>query len=415
MALWSRKGKSAPSATGGAREAVPAVPRHKRFLTDQHERYAAYIKAAKTYLDQVGSSADDWLFQKPYDRLEDHREFFTLTYNVLNLLQAMRIPAKGRILEVGAGAGWLTEILMSLRYEVYALEPSEAMQEVARQRIAGCIEHHRFKDVPPVHYLCEALEECSLPDESVDAVIFHEALHHVVDEERGIAQCFRVLSPDGLLGVTGEGTWIPGDRNLESACEEEMARYGTLENPYTFDYLKYLLTKHGFDEITRYHGINGFFPEAMGQLPLKQLAQAPAQNCNHITARKPLALGATTANQKGVTRGRIRVVEAKVDPANGRLAVRVELTNSGHTAWLHRQRAAGWVSLSLYRGNLGSADFAEAYPRSALPKTVLAGQSVQFEASFAAPAGGWAGSWHIDLVNEGHFWFNLHTPVKLAG
>src|SRR5262249_31327784 len=157
-----------------------------------------------------------------------------LTYNVLNLLEVMRVPRRGRILEVGSGAGWLTEILMGLGYEVYALEPSEDMSAVARERAAGFVRHHRYRNPPPVHYLCEALEECSLPDESLEGIVFHEALHHVVDEERGFAQCFRVLVPDGVLGVTGEGAWVPGDRRLEAACEAEMARYGTLENPYTF-------------------------------------------------------------------------------------------------------------------------------------------------------------------------------------
>ena len=285
MAFWARKRKDKPAAAT-AMNATPAAPgappRHKRFLSDQHERYLGYIQAAKTYLKQIGGASDDWLFLKPY-RTQDHREFFTLTYNVLNLIEVMAVPPQGRILEVGSGAGWLTEILMGLGYEVFALEPCEDMIAAARERLAGFIQHHRYRNPPKVHHLCEALEECSLPDESVDGVVFHEALHHVVDEERGLAQCFRVLAPDGVLGVTGEGTWLPGDRRLESACEEEMKRYGTLENPYTFDYLKYLLTKHGFEEITRYHGINGFFPESGGDVPIKQVAQAPAQDRNHFT------------------------------------------------------------------------------------------------------------------------------------
>src|SRR5450755_4025821 len=61
-------------------------------------------------------------------------------------------------------ASWLTEILVGLGYEVYALEPSEEMIVAAQQRIAGFIHHHRDRNPPPVHHLCEALEECSLPD-----------------------------------------------------------------------------------------------------------------------------------------------------------------------------------------------------------------------------------------------------------
>ena len=95
------------------------------------------IKAAKSYLDQAGSLAGNWPFQKPFPGANGHQEFFTLSYNVLNLLQVMRIPMRGRVLEVGSGPGWLTEILVGLGYEVYALDPCEAMHAIARRRMAG--------------------------------------------------------------------------------------------------------------------------------------------------------------------------------------------------------------------------------------------------------------------------------------
>ena len=252
----------------------------------------------------------------------------------------------GRILEVGSGTGWLTDILFGLGYEVYALEPSEDMIAAARERLAGFMHHHHFRTGAPVHYLCETLEECSVPDGRIDGILFHESLHHIVDEELGLAQCFRVLAPDGVLGVTAEAEWIPGDRNLETACEEEMARYGTMENPYTFDYLHYLLRKHGFEEVTRHHAINGYFPEQMGGLTIEQAAQAPAKGSNHITARKP-SDRPTTANQRGATKGTIRVIDVKRGSANGKIRIQVELTNCGETLWLSEPRSAGWMVLSL--------------------------------------------------------------------
>ncbi len=388
-----------------------APPRHQRFLTDQHTRYLGYIDAAKTYLKQIGGAKDDWLFLKPY-RADDHREFFTLTYNVLNLLEVMAVPPKGRILEVGSGAGWLTEILMGLGYEVYALEPSEDMIAVARERAAGFIRHHHYKNPPPVHYLCHGLEECSLADESVHGIIFHEALHHVVDEERGLAQCFRVLKPGGVLGVTGEGAWVPGDRRLESACEDEMRRYGTLENPYTFEYLKYLLDNIGFEETTRYHGINGFFPEAAGDTPIKQADQAPAHDRNHFTSRKPLA-GPTTANQRGATKARLQVLSVKREAGFGQIRIAVQLTNDGETTWLYRPRSSGWVMLALYRGEPGGDGFSEAPYRNRLPRSIAPGESVELDAAYFTPPDGWGGDWRLDLVNEGCFWFNLRVAVSI--
>jgi SAM-dependent methyltransferase len=407
-ASGAAKSGSDASAAGDGTAATAPPPRHKRFLSDQHERYLGYITAAKTYLAQIGTAADDWLFLKPYNR-QNHQEFFHLSYNVLNLLGAMRVPPRGRILEVGSGASWLTEILVGLGYEVYALEPSEDMIVAARQRIAGFIQHHRDRNPPPVHHLCESLEECSLADGSVDGIIFHEALHHVVDENRGLAQCFRVLSPDGVLGVTGEGAWIPGDRNLESQCEEEMARYGTLENPYTFEYLQYLLTKHGFEDVTRYHGINGFFPENAGHLTIRQAAQAPAHGCNHLTARKAPS-GPTTANQRGATRGSIRVLDARA-ATKDKVRIQVQLTNCGETAWLPGPRQLGWVRLALYRGELSGRNFVEAESRNPLPKLLAPGESIKMEAVYTASAG----EWRLDLVNENIAWFNLAVAVQIPG
>ena len=414
MRSWfgQRTAKTAPSATnrpGVTETSDLAAPKSRRFLSDQHERYLGYIIAAKTYLTQVGTGADDWLFLKPYRR-DNHQEFYTLTYNVLNLLGAMHVPPGGRILEVGSGASWLTEILVGMGYGVYALEPSEEMIVAARQRIAGFIQHHRDRNPPPVHYLCEALEECSLPDGSVQGIVFHEALHHVVDENRGLAQCFRVLSPDGVLGVTGEAAWVPGDRNLESQCEAEMARYGTLENPYTFEYLKYLLTKQGFEEVTRYHGVNGFFPESAGHLTIEQTAQAPALGCNHITARKPFSIP-TTSNQRGVTKGGIRVLDVKRMAADGKVRIQVKLTNQGETTWLPGPRPFGWVRLSLYKGVLGGKNFVEASSRNPLPKMLAPGESIQLDAVYTASAG----DWRLDLVNENIAWFNTATAVSVPG
>ena len=72
------------------------------------------------------------------------------------------------------------------------------------------------------------------------------------------------------------------------------------------------------------------------------------------------------------------------------------------------------MTLALYRGTLSDGAFVEAASRNRLPRTVPPGQSVEMEAVYYAPAGGWDGDWRLDLVNEGAFWFNLHEPVRMT-
>jgi SAM-dependent methyltransferase len=390
-----------------------AAPVHKRFLSGLPGEYEAYIRAAQEYVANMGSEAL-YLYRKPYDDSPGNPTYFINTYNVLNLLQAMQLPQGGTVLEVGSGGGWLTEILFCLGFKVFALEPSDDMIKVARERVAASIEHHKIQGPARVTFLCESLEECSLPDGCVDGIVFHEALHHVVDEERSLAQCYRVLKPDGVFGVTGEGAWIPGNHAAEQAYRKEMRLYGTLENPFTTDYLDFLLRAHGFCQIVRYHAVNGFFPVSQENRTLKEAAQFPAVACNHVTARKPLSDDPTTADEGAVANATITVIEAKRDPASGQVRVKLKLVNSGDVTWLHRSMAAGTVTVSLHRGNPADPDFEDAMNRVLLPKSVLPGEELQFDAVFDLAANARPGPWTIDLVCELRYWFRARGSRTAA-
>ncbi len=399
--------------TASVREA--AAPAHKRFLANRPKEYDTYIRAARNYVANVGSDVAPWLYRKPYDNTPGNASFYIHIYNVLNILKVMEIPCGGTVLEVGSGPGWLTEILFCLGFEVFALEPSEAMILVARERIAASTDHYRIKNPPRVTFLCASLEECPLPDESVDAVLFHEALHHVVDEERGIAHCARVLRRGGVLGVTGEASWAPGRRGLEDACREEMKRYGTLENPYTAEYLEYLLHKHGFRDVVRYHGINGFFPVHQESLTIKQAAQHPADACNHLTARKQISGVPTTNDSNAVAHASLTLLESRWDRDAGKVRLSLRLLNSGSVTWLHRSTTAGWVTLSLFRDpSPDGGGFREATNRVPLPKSVLPAEELILNAEFDLPGDPY-GSWHVGLVCENRYWFHARgtEPVEI--
>lgn len=47
-----------------------------------------------------------------------------------------------------------------------------------------------------------------LPDQSVDVVFSSQVLEHVVDVDRYLAECHRILKPNGVLLLSTHGTWL---------------------------------------------------------------------------------------------------------------------------------------------------------------------------------------------------------------
>jgi SAM-dependent methyltransferase len=323
----------------------------------------------------------------------------------MNLLRAMEIAPKGRVLEGGSGPGWVSELLMLLGYEVVGIEPCEDLAKLARERIESARRHFHVEDGPEVDFRIDTLESVSLAPESIDAVLFHDALHHILDEEASIGTCYRALKPGGVLGVS-EDAWRPGNRQQESALEEEIRRFGTHESPFTQEYLDGLLTRHGFLEIERYHSVNGFFPAEMGAMSIESAASSPASRSNNLTARKPSFTGPTTMDSERRTRARIEIVDEILDARDGRLGLKLRLENSGETVWLHRPRKAGRVSIALRTEPLGAGDALEAEPRHRLPRSVLPGEAMALTLDFFLPEGYERRRWRLDLVNEGLFWFS---------
>jgi SAM-dependent methyltransferase len=381
-------------------------PLHRRLVGDLVSQRAAYLQGADDYVGQIGAAGVDYLYCKPFDTDPGHGAFFLEMYQVLNIVRAMALPAGGRVIEVGSGPGWVTEILLMLGYEVDAIEPSDAMIRVAKERISGCVVRHRRPGAPSVRFHCQPFEDCQLADDGFDGVLFHESLHHLFDENKALAIALRKLRPGGVIGISGESAWQPGAKDQEEYFRGETARYGTLESPFTREYIDYLLGQHGFEKITRYHGVNGLFPETQGGVTVAQAANFPASAFNTLTARKPGSSHtvATTANGGGTVTADIRLIEQCCDVPRGRVDVRAQLINTGSAAWLHERRRAGYVTLGLRRPPKDGG--IEALTRTHLPRDVNPGDSVEIATSFQLPENAPAGIWELDLINEMICWFS---------
>ncbi len=112
-------------------------------------------------------------------------------------------PAPGtKVVDLGAGTGKLTAVLVAQGADVIAVEPDPAMLSELRRAL------------PTVHALPGSAEDIPLPDASVDAVLAGQALHWFDMDVAG-PEIARVLVPGGILAglwnvVDDRVDWVAG-------------------------------------------------------------------------------------------------------------------------------------------------------------------------------------------------------------
>ena len=258
---------------------------HKRFLSSKQMHYEDAVRAAKEYVSKLNSEERKiGIMNKPFNPY-NLGSTLRYMYELLNILAVLKIPENSRILEVGSGPGWVTEILLKLGYFVDALEPSAEMNDNAKRRISSSLTYQKELTNKVQHHQ-STMEEIEFQDETFDIILFFDSLHHVVDEVVAINKSFKFLKKGGFIAVV-EGAWKPGNLALEEQLDKEMERFGTLENPFTTDYLNHLLGDAGFVDLKRYVGINGYYTkDQQDSLPSSKIWNS-FDHLNNLTARKP--------------------------------------------------------------------------------------------------------------------------------
>lgn len=104
----------------------------------------------------------------------------------IEALDAVEIPSGAIVLDLGAGTGKLTRLLVPRFRRVVAVEPLEGMRELLAVL------------VPQAEVIAGSAEAIPLQSDSVDAVFCAEAFHWF-DGDRALPEIVRVLRPRGVL------------------------------------------------------------------------------------------------------------------------------------------------------------------------------------------------------------------------
>jgi SAM-dependent methyltransferase len=114
------------------------------------------------------------------------------------LVDRLRIRPQARVVDLAAGTGKLTRLLVPARASLVAMEPVPEMRQVLRQI------------VPDVPVLAGAAEALPIRAGTVDAVTVAQAFHWF-DVERAFGELARVLRPGGRVGIV----WNARDRSVD--------------------------------------------------------------------------------------------------------------------------------------------------------------------------------------------------------
>ena len=134
------------------------------------------------------------------------------------LCDAASLPASGSALDVGAGTGALTGVLLDRGFEVTAVDPSEPFM--------GAV-HARY---PRVQVRVAAAEALPFPDDGFDVVAAQLVVNFMQDADAGVQEMRRVARPGGVVAAAvwdyaGEMTMLRNFWDAVVALEPHAAQH----------------------------------------------------------------------------------------------------------------------------------------------------------------------------------------------
>jgi SAM-dependent methyltransferase len=136
-------------------------------------------------------------------------------------VELLGLPPAATVLDLGAGTGKLTRLLVSAVGRVVAVEPADAMRRVLATLC------------PQAEARPGDAQAIPLPDRSVDAVFAAEAFHWF-DDDQSLVEIARVLRAGGALVLLWNlpgGPWEPSVTAVEALLHERLPKGATDYDP----------------------------------------------------------------------------------------------------------------------------------------------------------------------------------------
>jgi len=210
----------------------------KGFLSDLAHQDELAFRESKDHLALEFGSEEEWL-RCVTDEFPRFIPFLT---------GPCKVKFRGRILEIGAGAAWLSAELSKLPevQEVFATDFSPALLKDQAPRVFDLLKARSDK----IQRMPGDFHHLDFPGNHFDFVVASAVLHHAVDMSQLLSEVHRVLKPGGQFVAIREQIWPLLSFKSRSKTQARLVAAGVNEHYYTLAEYRRFFVSAGFQLTT---------------------------------------------------------------------------------------------------------------------------------------------------------------------
>lgn len=340
-------------------------------------------------------------------------------FDLSTLIMLLDCRPGDRVLDLGAGPGFSSEVLAKLGYEVFAVDVDLPSLRSNRQRMS----YDRSRIAGNIRVIQADVNKLPLAPESCDGVLGMNVLHHLSEVHSVTCELERVMKP-GTRAVFCE----PGLDHLKAIETQKAIReYG--EDDKSFDVLSMLdgALQQGFSEAM----LTATLQPALRLLPVHEIPLylsrrhprpqlTPEGVIDELHRRHAFAMLVKRGVRPKTSRHpgdlwcelRVNGIPPSARPGDA-LVLKVEALNTGDTTWLARPSTlGGFVTIGCKFARLDGRLVSDTVGRTFLDADVMPGESIAKTVVFNVPASAPSDTYQItiDMVDELICWFSDVRP-----